>query len=91
MPVSPFSTFEEAIGLANKTPYGLAAYVLTNDLATAVRSYERLRFGLIGINDLVLATAEGPFGGIKQSGFGREGAQEGLHEYLESKFVSMEL
>jgi succinate-semialdehyde dehydrogenase / glutarate-semialdehyde dehydrogenase len=89
MPVSHFSTFEEAISLANNTPYGLAAYVLTKDLATAVRSYERLRFGLVGINDLVVATAEGPFGGIKQSGFGREGAEEGLHEYLETKFVSM--
>ncbi|MBK8021019.1 MAG: NAD-dependent succinate-semialdehyde dehydrogenase [Chloroflexi bacterium] len=91
MPVSPFNSVEEAIQLANDTPYGLAAYALTRDLATAVRCYEGLKFGIVGINDLVPATAEGPFGGMKQSGWGREGAEEGLHEYTEARFVSMAL
>ncbi len=91
MPLTPFDTFEEAMQLANDTPYGLAAYVLTGDMATAVRAYEGLEAGIIGVNDLVPATAEGPFGGVKQSGFGREGGMEGLHEYLETKFVSIAL
>jgi len=91
MPVSPFSSVEEALKLANDTPYGLAAYAITRDLATAVRCYEGLKFGIVGVNDLVPATAEGPFGGMKQSGWGREGAEEGLHEYMEARFVSMAL
>ncbi|MBL8132264.1 MAG: NAD-dependent succinate-semialdehyde dehydrogenase [Anaerolineae bacterium] len=91
MPVSPFHSIEEALQLANDTPYGLAAYALTRDMATAVRCYEGLKFGIVGVNDLVPATAEGPFGGMKQSGWGREGAEEGLHEYTEARFVSMAL
>lgn len=91
MPLTPFNTFEEAIRLANDTPYGLAAYVLARDMATAVRVYEKLEAGVIGVNDMVPATAEGPFGGVKQSGFGREGGEEGLQEYLETKFVSIAL
>jgi succinate-semialdehyde dehydrogenase/glutarate-semialdehyde dehydrogenase len=91
MPISTFNTLEEALRLANDTPYGLAAYIMTRDLTTAIRAYEGLKFGIVGVNDLVPATAEGPFGGMKQSGFGREGSQEGLHEYLETKFVSMAL
>ena len=91
MPVSPFNTVEEALKLANATPYGLAAYAITRDLATAVQCYEGLKFGIVGVNDLVPATAEGPFGGMKQSGWGREGAEEGLHEYMEARFVSMAL
>jgi succinate-semialdehyde dehydrogenase len=91
MPVSPFNTVEEALRLANATPYGLAAYAITRDLTTAVQCYEGLKFGIVGVNDLVPATAEGPFGGMKQSGWGREGAEEGLHEYMEARFVSMAL
>jgi succinate-semialdehyde dehydrogenase/glutarate-semialdehyde dehydrogenase len=60
-------------------------------MATAIRAYEGLKAGVIGVNDMVPATAEGPFGGMKQSGFGREGGEEGLHEYLETKFVSIAL
>jgi succinate-semialdehyde dehydrogenase/glutarate-semialdehyde dehydrogenase len=89
MLVRNFVSLDDALREANGTPYGLAAYVLTNDLSTAVRAYEGLDFGIIGVNDMVPATAEAPFGGVKQSGFGREGSQEGLEEYLETKFVSI--
>lgn len=89
MLLNEFDSLEEALAQANATPYGLAAYVLTNDLSTAIRAYEGLKFGIVGVNDMTPATAEAPFGGVKQSGFGREGSQEGLHEYLETKFVSM--
>lgn len=91
MPLTPFDTLEEAIQLANATPFGLAAYVLTRDMTTAIRAYEGLEAGIIGVNDMVPATAEGPFGGVKQSGFGREGGEEGLQEYLETKFISIGL
>ncbi len=89
MPVSPFESLDEALQLANDTPYGLAAYVHTRNLNTAIKAYEGLKFGIVGVNDMVVATAEAPFGGMKQSGFGREGGEEGLHEYLDAKFVSM--
>ena len=91
MAVSAFTTVDEALQLANDTPSGLAGYVLTRDLTTATRVYEGLDFGIIGVNDLVPATAEAPFGGIKGSGFGREAGQEGLSEYMERKFVSIGL
>ena len=91
MAVSTFRGIDEALQLANDTPYGLAGYVMTRDLTTATRVYEGLEFGIVGVNDMVPATAEAPFGGVKTSGFGREGGQEGLHEYLESKFVSIGL
>jgi succinate-semialdehyde dehydrogenase/glutarate-semialdehyde dehydrogenase len=89
MLLNRFDDMDEVLRQANGTPYGLAAYVLTNDLATAVCAYEGLKFGIVGVNDMTPATAEAPFGGVKQSGFGREGSQEGLHEYLETKFVSL--
>ena len=89
MAVSAFSTIEEALRLANDSPYGLAGYVMTNDLSTATRVYEGLEFGIVGVNDMVPATAEAPFGGTKTSGFGREGSQEGLYEYMDQKFVSI--
>ena len=89
MAVSTFSTIDEALQLANDTPYGLAGYVMTKDLSTATRVYEGLEFGIVGVNDMVPATAEAPFGGTKSSGFGREGSQEGLYEYMDQKFVSI--
>ena len=89
MAVNTFSTVEEALQMANDTPYGLAGYVMTRDLSTATRVYEGLEFGIIGVNDMVPATAEAPFGGTKSSGFGREGSQEGLYEYMDQKFVSI--
>ena len=91
MAVSAFSTIEEALQLANDTPYGLAGYVMTKDLSTATRVYEGLEFGIVGVNDMVPATAEAPFGGVKTSGFGREAGQEGLQEYMAPKFVSIAL
>jgi len=85
----PFSTQEEALRLANDTPYGLAAYVFTRDLNRAIEVTEGLEFGIIGLNDMVPATAECPFGGMKQSGQGREGGSEGIQDYLEVKYVSV--
>jgi acyl-CoA reductase-like NAD-dependent aldehyde dehydrogenase len=84
-PVVGFETVEEALALANATEYGLSAYLFTNELATAMRVSERLEFGMIGINDWYPVTAEAPFGGLKQSGLGRESGFEGVHEYVEAK------
>lgn len=88
LPIYKFSTIEEAIQLANDTTYGLASYVLTNDMRVAIRMAEGLECGIIGINDMVPATAQSPFGGMKESGIGREGAHEGIESYLETKAVS---
>lgn len=89
MPIGSFSTTEEALSLANDTEYGLAAYVFTRDLQRAIEVAEGLDFGIIGLNDMVPAAAECPFGGMKQSGQGREGGAEGIGEYLEVKYVSV--
>lgn len=91
MPIMNFSSATEAIELANDTPYGLASYVFTEDLSTAVQVAEQLEFGIVGVNDMVPATAEAPFGGMKESGYGREGGQEGLEPYLKTKYVSVGL
>jgi len=85
MPVIPFDDIDDAIAVANATDYGLAAYVYTRDLATAFKVSEELEFGMIGINDWHPSTPEAPFGGVKQSGLGRESGVEGLHEYVEPK------
>jgi succinate-semialdehyde dehydrogenase len=89
MPIVPFHTTEEALRMANSTEYGLAAYVMTNDLKTAIRMYEGLEFGIIGVNDMAPTSTEGPFGGMKQSGLEREQGSEGLMKYMETKFVSI--
>lgn len=89
LPIASFDELDEAIQIANRTPYGLASYVWTNDLKTAVRCYEGLEFGLVGVNDWSVAATEGPFSGWKQSGLGRESGREGLENYLETKLVSM--
>jgi succinate-semialdehyde dehydrogenase/glutarate-semialdehyde dehydrogenase len=89
MPLMYFDNVEAAIAAANDTTYGLASYVLTNDLRTAIRMAEGLEYGIIGINDTVPATAQCPFGGMKESGTGREGGHEGLECYLETKYVSI--
>lgn len=85
MPVIPFDDVDAAIAQANATDYGLAAYVYTRDLATAFKVSEELEFGLIGINDWFPSTPEAPFGGMKQSGLGRESGSEGILEYVETK------
>ena len=85
MPVIPFEDVDAAIARANATDYGLAAFVYTRDLATAFKVSEELEFGLIGINDWFPSTPEAPFGGMKQSGLGRESGSEGILEYVEPK------
>jgi acyl-CoA reductase-like NAD-dependent aldehyde dehydrogenase len=89
LPVSRFDEVEQVISLANATPYGLAAYVWTNHLPTAVKCYEGLEFGMVGVNEWVPQSIEGPFGGWKQSGIGHECGSEGLEEYLETKLVGI--
>ena len=91
MPVLGFDNLDEVIRQANNTKYGLAAYVFTNDLTTAWKMAEGLEAGIIGINDPVPATPQCPFGGMKESGLGRELAHEGLDAYLETKYVSFKL
>lgn len=84
-PVIIFDDEEEVLQRANDTHYGLAAYAYTNNLSRAFRMYEGLEFGIIGINDINPTSAAAPFGGMKESGLGREGAKEGISEYLETK------
>ena len=91
MPIMDFSKIEDVIAAANNTRYGLAAYVFTNDLSIAFRMAEGLEAGIIGLNDPVPATPQCPFGGMKESGLGRELGAEGLEAYLETKYVSMQL
>ncbi|HEY4810212.1 MAG TPA: NAD-dependent succinate-semialdehyde dehydrogenase [Solirubrobacteraceae bacterium] len=91
-PVAPIATFtseEQALAAANRTEYGLVAYVYTNDLARAFRVCEGIESGMIGLNQGVVSNPAAPFGGVKQSGFGREGGFEGIGEYLETKYVAM--
>ena len=83
--VIAFDDEQEVIEMANDTDYGLAAYIYTNNLSRAMRTFEALNFGIIGINDINPTSAAAPFGGMNQSGLGREGAREGLFEYLETK------
>jgi acyl-CoA reductase-like NAD-dependent aldehyde dehydrogenase len=87
MPVIPFEDADEALHLANDTPYGLAAFVQTQHMNTAIKMYEGLEFGMVCVNDWLPATPEAPFGGIKQSGLGRECGLEGLEDYMETKTV----
>lgn len=93
-PIAPVIVFDdeaEVLAMANDTTYGLASYVYTNDLRLALRAAEALDFGMIGINDINPTSAAVPFGGIKESGLGREGAREGLLEYLDQKVVGIAL
>lgn len=89
MPIVTFDDLDEAIALANRTPYGLAAYVWTNDLKASIRAAEGLEFGMVGVNEWAPHATEAPFGGWKQSGLGHESGSEGLAEYLETKLVSV--
>ncbi len=91
MPILDFSKLDDVIAAANNTEYGLAAYVFTNDLTVATRMAEGLEAGIIGINDPVPATPQCPFGGMKESGIGRELGIEGADAYLETKYVSIGL
>ncbi len=91
MPILDFTKLDEVIAAANATKYGLAAYVFTNDLTVGFKMAEGLEAGIIGLNDPVPATPQCPFGGMKESGIGRELAHEGLEAYLETKFLSIKL
>jgi succinate-semialdehyde dehydrogenase/glutarate-semialdehyde dehydrogenase len=91
MPLLDFSKLDDVIRAANNTKYGLAAYCFTNDLSIAWKMAEGLEAGIIGINDPVPATPQCPFGGMKESGLGRELAHEGLEAYLETKYISFKL
>lgn len=84
-PIMAFDSDEEVLALANDTNYGLAAYIYTNNLSRAMRMFEALNFGIIGINDINPTSAAAPFGGMQESGLGREGGREGIGEYLETK------
>ena len=93
-PVAPIIAYddpESVVDMANDTSYGLAAYVYTNDLSTALKTVEALRFGIIGVNDVNPTSASVPFGGMGDSGLGREGAREGLLEFLETKTAGIAL
>ncbi|WP_395658606.1 NAD-dependent succinate-semialdehyde dehydrogenase [Nocardioides sp.] len=88
-PITTFETEEEALARANDTEYGLASYVYTRDLARTIRVAEALEFGMVGINSGLISNPAAPFGGVKQSGFGREGGFEGIEEYLETTYVAL--
>lgn len=88
-PIYTFETEEEVIMAANNTEYGLAAYFYTNDLGRSIRVSEKLEYGIVGVNDPAPTVVQAPFGGVKQSGLGREGGHQGIEEYLETKFVSI--
>ena len=93
-PVAPIATFDDeaaAIAAANRTEYGLVAYVYTRDLTRALRVIERLETGMVGLNRGIVSNAAAPFGGVKQSGFGREGGSEGISEYLSTKYAAIDL
>lgn len=89
--VIPFDDEDDIIAMANDTDYGLASYIYTNNLSRAVTTFEKLKFGMVGINDINPTSAAVPFGGIKQSGLGREGARAGLEEYLDTKVAGISL
>ncbi len=88
-PIIRFETEEEAVALANDTPFGLAAYFWTQDLGRAWRVSEALEYGMIGVNEGTISSEAAPFGGMKESGIGREGSKYGLDEFLEIKYTSM--
>ena len=88
-PITTFDTEEEAIRQANDTEYGLASYVYTRDLGRTIRVAEALEFGMVGINSGLISNPAAPFGGVKSSGFGREGGFEGIEEYLETTYVAL--
>lgn len=89
-PVAPlfrFDTEEDVVAMANDTPFGLAAYFYARDIGRVWRVAEALEFGMVGVNEGVISTELAPFGGIKQSGLGREGSQHGLEEFLDMKYT----
>ncbi|MGI3187048.1 NAD-dependent succinate-semialdehyde dehydrogenase [Nioella aestuarii] len=90
-PITTFTDYDEVMERANALPFGLAGYVFSNDLGLATRASEDLELGMVGVNEMLLATAEAPFGGIKESGMGREGGSLGVHDYLNPKYIKTKL
>lgn len=93
-PVAPlirFETEEEAVRLANDTDAGLAAYFYTRDVGRSWRMAEALEYGMVGINEGIISTEVAPFGGVKQSGLGREGSKYGIEDYLEIKYLCFDV
>ena len=88
-PIFAFDTEDEAIALANDTEFGLASYFYSRDIGRVMRVAERLEAGMVGVNTGLISTAEAPFGGVKQSGLGREGSKYGLDEFLEVKYICL--
>jgi succinate-semialdehyde dehydrogenase/glutarate-semialdehyde dehydrogenase len=88
-PVFRFKTEAEVIELANATEYGLASYFYSRDIGRIFRVAEALEYGMVGINTGLISTAEVPFGGVKQSGLGREGAHQGMDDYVEIKYLCL--
>jgi succinate-semialdehyde dehydrogenase/glutarate-semialdehyde dehydrogenase len=88
-PVFRFDTEEEAIQAANATEFGLASYFYSRDIGRIFRVAEGLEYGMVGINTGLISTAEVPFGGVKQSGLGREGGRQGIEDYLETKYLCL--
>jgi succinate-semialdehyde dehydrogenase/glutarate-semialdehyde dehydrogenase len=84
-----FRSEDDLVARANDTEYGLVAYVYTRDLGRGLRVSERLEFGMVGLNRGLVSDPAAPFGGMKQSGIGREGAHEGLMEFMETQYISM--
>jgi succinate-semialdehyde dehydrogenase/glutarate-semialdehyde dehydrogenase len=89
-PLQRFSTTEQAIAKANATPYGLISYIFTRNLSKGLAVAEQIESGMIGLNRGVVSDPAAPFGGVKQSGVGREGAHEGMLEFLEKKYIAVE-
>ncbi|MBI3683663.1 MAG: NAD-dependent succinate-semialdehyde dehydrogenase [Acidobacteria bacterium] len=90
-PIFTFDDFDDAIHKANDTSFGLAGYLFTSNLKTAILASERMECGIVGVNDLVPATPQCPFGGIKDSGFGREGGYQGIDEFVHAKYICIGL
>jgi succinate-semialdehyde dehydrogenase / glutarate-semialdehyde dehydrogenase len=88
-PIAAFDAFDEVVARANDVPFGLAGYVFSRSLETAAKAADALEVAMVGVNDMLLATAEAPFGGVKQSGMGREGGQLGVFDYLEPKYTKL--
>ncbi|CDX33073.1 NAD-dependent succinate-semialdehyde dehydrogenase [Mesorhizobium sp. ORS 3428] len=88
-PVFKFDTEEEAVRLANETEFGLAAYFYSSNLGRAVRVMEGLKYGMVAVNEGLMTTVEAPFGGVKESGLGREGGHQGIEDYLDTKYVCL--
>jgi succinate-semialdehyde dehydrogenase/glutarate-semialdehyde dehydrogenase len=87
--IQTFTDLDDAINRANDTEWGLVGYVITRDIDRALEVSERLEVGMVGLNTGVVSTPSAPFGGVKQSGLGREGGRLGIEEYLETKYISV--